>query len=338
MRVAGLGTLLLWVPSFVSAQQVQVVRGTVGDPGGSPLAGADVLLDARITSTNAQGAFRFDSVAPGSHYVTVRFAGYVPIRTRIEVDARTPTELQFRLTRAPFLLPPVITTLSRRGIYGNIGDTAHRPLRGVRVDVAGVNGGVVLTDSLGGFAFPSADRGTYLLRFTRPGYAERRLVLDLKPGEGRQVMLELSPSSARPSRADDQAFESLHQRLAFGLHRERMTGSELARYGHGGLCDVPRMAVELGGIQASTTVILNGVDVLLDFPVSALCTWRADEVSLVEFGKDICADVTHTAGDALAVPPWCAFRSRNVTRSASGATSIRAQGGGTSYVIIWEKR
>ena len=340
MRVSALGSLFLFLPALLSAQQLRVVRGTVRDAGGAPLAGADVTLDSRRTSTNRDGVFRIDSVAPGSHLLTVRLPGYVPIRIQVDVDEKRPSEVALTMSPAPFQLPPVITTLNRSGIYGAVGDTAHRPLRGVRVEAAGVKGGVVHTDSAGGFAFPGADRGAYLLRITHPGYGERRFTLELKPGEGRQVIAVLSPSRQLASRADDQAFEALHSRLAFGLHRNRMPESELERYGTQGLCDVPRVAAEVGRSGSTTTVILNGVTVFLEFPVSSLCAWRADDVSLIEFGKDICADVTQTVGQSLPVPVWCSGRTRSVSRTAMGGSTgrIRAQPGGSSYVILWEKR
>ncbi len=339
MRV--LLALLVLFPTFLSAQQLQVVRGTVREAaGGAPLAGADITLDSRRTSTNRDGAFRIDSVAPGSHLLTVRLPGYVPIRTQVDVDEKRPSNVALTMSPAPFQLPPVVTTLNRSGIYGAVGDTAQHPMRGVRVEVAGVNGGVSYTDSLGGFAFPAADRGPYLIRITHAGYGERRLSVELKPGEGRQVIVVLAPSRQVASRADDQAFEALHSRLAFGLHRDRMPESELERYGTQGLCDVPRVAAEVGRSGSTTTVILNGVTAFLEFPVASLCAWRADDVSLIEFGKDICADVTQTVGQSLPVPVWCSGRTRSVTRTARrdppDESGPSRQAG--SYVIIWEKR
>ena len=328
------------VPALLAAQELPSVRGTVRDAQGAPLAGADVLFGTRTVTTNSQGSFRLDSLRPGSYYVTIRFAGYVPIRTRVEVDDDRPTELDYRMTRAPFQLPPVVTELRRAGIYGAVGDTLQRPLAGVQVQVAGVNGGVRYTDSLGGFAFPSADRGAYLVRITHPGYGERRFSLELRPGEGRQIIAVLSPALRTASRADDVAFERLRNRLAFGLARERMTPTQLERYGSLGLCDIPRITGELGRSQGTTTVILNGIEVLSEFPVASLCAWRADEVGLVEFGRDICADVTQTVGQSLPVPAWCLGRSRNAPRSMAGGSTgrIRAQSGGGSYVVIWENR
>jgi hypothetical protein len=340
MRLAGLLVLLVGVPATLAAQELRSARGTVRNAAGAPLAGAEVLLGARLATTNAQGDFRLDSLRPGPYYLTVRFAGYVPIRDRVEVSDTGPNDWHFTLQPAPFLLPPVVTELRRRGIYGAVGDTAQRPLAGVRVQVAGVNGGVVYTDGQGGFAFPAADRGVYLMRVTFPGYAERRLSLELKPGEGRQVVAVLTPARDRVSRADDQAFEGLRQRLAFNLNRERMPPSELGRYGSQGLCELPRVAAEVGRGASTTTVILNGVTVLPEYPVASLCAWGADEVDLIEFGRDICRDVTGTVGQSLPVPVWCSGRTRNVPRSMVGGSAgrIRTQGGGGSYVIIWEKR
>jgi len=339
MRVPGLVALVLF-PSLLGAQQVLVIRGTVRTPGGAPVPNAEVLLDARRSSTNAEGVFRFDGIDPGKHFLIIRLPGYVPIRAQLDLDAKRPVDLPFTMIPEPFQLPPVVTTLTRTGIYGAVGDTAHQPLRGVRVEAAGVNGGVKFTDSLGGFAFPAADRGVYLLRITHPGHAERRLTVELRPGEGRQVIVVLTPSRTVASRADDQAFEALHSRLAFGLHRERMVPSELERYGGQGLCDLPKVAAEVGRSGSTTTLILNGVTAIMEFPVASLCAWKADEVDLVEFGKDICADVTQTVGQSLPVPTWCSGRTRTVTRSMVGGSTgrIRAQPGGANYIIIWEKR
>lgn len=323
-----------WIPALLmllpatGAAQLQTVRGTVRDSlTGAPLAGADVLLGSRLAATNAEGAFRLDSIAPGPHYVTVRFAGYVPIRTRLVVLTARPTVLDYRMDPAPFLLPPVVTELRRVGIFGAVGDTTRKPLAGARVEVAGVNGGSAITDARGGFSFPAADRGTYLVRITHPGYGERQFALELAPGEGRQVVVVLTPSKRRASRAETQALEALSNRLAFGLRWNRLTPSELARYGSQGLCSIPRVAVELGQGDSYTTIILNGVTVLERFPVSSLCGWRADEVALVEFGRDLCDDVTGSIALSLPVPAWCIGPSRGI-------------GGGraASYAIIWEKR
>jgi hypothetical protein len=258
----------------------------------------------------------------------------------IRIEETRPSDLSFVMVQAPFLLPPVVTEVRRTGIYGAVGDTGQRPLRGVRVQVAGVNGGVKFTDSLGGFAFPAADRGAYLVRMTHPGFGERRFPVELNPGEGRQIVAVLTPSTVRASHLDDQVFEDLRHRLAFGLRRNFLGPDELTRYGSQGLCDIPRIFAMVGRFSTTTTVILNGTTPLYEFPVSALCAWRADDISLVEFGGDLCADVTSTIGQALSAPAWCSGRTRNVPRSMGGGATgrSRAQPRGGSYIIIWEKR
>ncbi len=332
--------MLLLAPGAAGAQQLQTLRGTVRDQAGTPLQGAELLLGNRVVTTNAQGTFRADSLRPGPLFVTVRFAGYIPVRTSIKIEESKPNDVTFVMTRAPFVLPPVVTELRRAGIYGAVGDTLQHPLSGVQVQVAGVNGGVRFTDSLGGFAFPSADRGPYVIRFTHPGYEERRFSVELKPGEGRQVVATLAPSRGRSSRADDIAFEALGRRLAMGLRRERMNPGELDRYGSLGLCELPALLAEVGRRDASTTVILNGVTVYQSFPIASLCAWRADDVAMIEYGRDVCADVTGTVGDAFPRPIWCMGRSRNASRSMGGGSGgrISTQSSGGSYVIIWEKR
>jgi hypothetical protein len=119
-----------------------------------------------------------------------------------------------------------------------------------------------------------------------------------------------------------------------------MTPNELDRYGSLGLCDLPRLLAEVGRRDSYTTVILNGVTVYQSFPIASLCAWRADDVTMIEWGRDVCADVTGTVGDAFPRPIWCMGRSRNASRSMGGGSSgrISTQPSGGSYVIIWEKK
>ncbi|MGH7561854.1 MAG: hypothetical protein ACRENB_12645 [Gemmatimonadales bacterium] len=97
------------------------------------------------------------------------------------------------------------------------------------------------------------------------------------------------------------------------------------------LCDLPRIRSETG---TETTIILNGVTVLKEF---SLCAFRADEVELVEFGKDVCADPTQSIAQLVGVT--CSGRNRAAPRSlAGGGGRIATQGQLGGYVISWEKR
>lgn len=325
------------LPVRAAAQSVQSVIGTVRDSSGAPVGGADVVVGQRRTQTNNQGVFRVDSLRPGTYPITVRLIGYTPARSRVVVVESGPTEVTYFLLPAPFLLPTVVVEGNRTGIYGSVGDTGYRAAVGARVQVAGFQGGEVLTDSMGRFGFPEANRGAYMVRVTFPGYTERRILVELKKGEGRELAVMLTPSSRQGASTEESAIQELGLRFAMGLARERLSGQELSRYGSGGICDIPRLKSEVG---KQTTLILNGTSVFPEFEVSALCAWRADEVELVEFSSDVCREVTRTLSSLLEGPlkTWCIARTRRVTRSvAGGGRPVGIQQPGTSYVVIWEK-
>lgn len=327
---------LLLLPAILGAQQpLQSVTGVVRDTAGAPLGGADVLLGLRRTATSPSGAFRVDSLRPGQYAITIRLIGYNPVRSRVVVIATEPTEMEYFMLPAPYLLAPLVVESRRTGIYGAVGDTGFKAAVGARVQVAGLSGGEVLTDSMGRFSFPAANRGVYMVRVTYPGYSPRRFTVELKQGEGRELGVLLAPSSRSPHASEELALEDLGRRLATGLVRERLTANELARHESGGLCDVGQIRSVLGGgNSATTTLVLNGVAVYRDFDVSSLCSWRADEVELVEFGTSVFRDPTGTV--AAIVNAGSAGRARDLGGIRSGRH--RAQGAAGSYVIIWEKR
>lgn len=331
--------MLLALPAVVSAQQpVQSVTGVVRDTAGVPLSGAEVLLGPRKTTTSPSGAFRVDSLRPGQYPITIRLVGYHPVRSKVVVVATEPTEMEYFMVVAPYLLAPIVVESRRTGIYGAVGDTGYKAAVGARVQVAGSMGGEALTDSMGRFAFPEADHGLYMVRVTYPGYTERRFTVELKKGEGRELAVMMTRASEIHSPVEEGALEDLGHRLTAGLSRDRMTAQDLQRTGTAGLCDIGRIRSEVGrASNATTTLILNGMTVIREFDVASLCSWRADEVELVEFGSDVCKDATMTVASIL--NSWCGGRARSVTRSITpGGGGVRTQGAGGSYVIIWEKR
>ncbi|MFN2565908.1 MAG: carboxypeptidase regulatory-like domain-containing protein [Gemmatimonadaceae bacterium] len=320
------------VPPLAAQGPVQSVVGVVRDTAGVPLGGAQVQLGQRHTTTNALGAFRVDSVRPGEYPLTIRLLGYAPVRTRVAVVATAPTELEYFLVHAPVVLPTLMVPGRRTGIYGTVGDTAYRVAVGAKVELLGPGGGTVVTDSMGRFAFPNADRGQYMVRVTFPGYTERRIAVELKRGEGRELGVLLAPSFERRSRGEESALQDLSQRLSFGLQRERLSATELARHGAVSVCDLAQLRAEVG---PEIVLIVNGTTVFQRWPLSSLCSWRADEVELVEFGRDACAEATRTVAELLGT--WCAGRARNVPRGIDASSASR-RGGSTSYVVIWEKK
>ena len=274
-----IGILLATLPASGFARQVtQPINGLVRQIQDSlPIAGAEVMIGPRVTTTNAAGRFRVDSMPAGTYPITIRKIGYRPVRSRIAVVESEPTEAEYYMLPAPLLLPPVIVEATRKGVYGSVGDTAFKAIVGARVEVLGYRGGVAMTDAQGRFAFPEADRGTYVVWITHLAYEERRLLLEVPQGEGRELAVRLGHAFVRRLHSEASALYELGRRLATRFRRERMTESELTRYGSMSLCDVPRVrSVTRDQPQA----LLNGIIMLRSTQV---CAVRMNELSLIEF-------------------------------------------------------
>lgn len=288
-----------------SAQSpVQTVSGVVATSGDRsvPLAGAEVLIGARRTSTDAQGRFRLDSMPPGEYDITLRHIGYRPVRSKVVIAAGESTVLEYFMKYSPYLLPEVVVESRRTGIYGLVRDLVNRPIPGARIEVLGLNGSVITSDSLGRFAMPEARRGGYLIRVTRDGYVERRLTVEVQNGRGRDVTVQLAPGASRSvGNREATALFDLRQSLAVGTSRSRMMSADLARYQSISVCDVPRVKMVAGSFPRG---VLNGEK---DIAPGQLCFWHMDEIAMIQF-----------------VPGTTRFTS---------AGPVHEDG----YVILWEK-
>ena len=125
------------------------------------------------------------------------------------------------------------------------------------------------------------------------------------------------------------------------LRNDRLSTGQLERYGSLGLCDIKgivgRFRLPPEGV---ITIIVNGTDVWDAMPVHAMCAWQAGEVELVEFGDNVCRDVTRTLVDLLHV--WCSrfnAPARTPARPRDGGLGRpgTAKEGGP-FVVIWERR
>jgi hypothetical protein len=332
MRPALLGILLTGaLATTAAAQDVMTLRGVVRDSAGAPVAEAEVMVGGRSVLTSAAGRFIVASVPTGAHLLVIRKVGYAPLRAQVIVTAALTAELEYQLDEEAARLPTVVVEAVRPGIYGTVGDTALRPVPGARVQVMGPRGGDVRTDSSGQFAFPQADRGQYMVRVTHPEFNERRLAVTLAGG-GRELAFVLTPGRGIPTRLADQAVADLGRRLTLNSRWDRVGPDHLERRGSIPLCNMPPIQ---GMARGSGTLILDGVTVLRGVNLrTVLCAWRADEVDLVEFGTNVCRDLTGTLRDLAGQCPG-----RNVPRSImSGGGRITGQGGGGAYVILWERR
>jgi len=79
---AGTLLIILFIASVAWGQATTSVRGSVTDPGGNALVGANVMLSApeskteRTTTTGDQGEYQFLFIPPGTYTLTVRAAGF----------------------------------------------------------------------------------------------------------------------------------------------------------------------------------------------------------------------------------------------------------------------
>jgi hypothetical protein len=298
--------LLLGLSTALPAQEIPVrtIEGivrAVGDSG-APVAGASVQIGRRSATTDPGGRFRIDSIPYGEQLVVIRGIGYQPVRTRISVYAGGQRAWEFFLPRSPFRLPDVAVEARRTGIYGVVTDVFQRPLAGAAVEVIGNRGGTRVTDSAGRFAFSDAVVGAYMVRARHAGYAERRVMLSVERGRGRELSIGLTAGAGRQvSNAEAAALFDLRRALAFGLKRHRMVGEELERYGSLSVCDVPRVRALVGRVEVG---VLNGERVLQP---GELCTWNMDEVAMIQFFEG------------------------KVTRTPRGPVR------GPGQVVIWEK-
>src|SRR5205085_3421732 len=109
-------------------------------------------------------------------------------------------------------------------------------------------------DSAGVFSFPEAYAGQYIVRVTRPGYAERRIPVELQRGERREVAVVLVPSFKPAMARDSAALLDLGSRMAFGFRQERMSGMDLEKHGDVQLCQINEIVNVIG---SDPTMIVN---------------------------------------------------------------------------------
>ncbi|MDW7692023.1 TonB-dependent receptor [Flammeovirgaceae bacterium SG7u.111] len=95
-----LSILLLLVPSGVLAQNTGIVKGSIYSTNGSPLELINVSIKGtkKGATTNENGLFQIDEVAPGKYSLLVSAVGYELLSTDIEVVAgQTTTVSQLKL-------------------------------------------------------------------------------------------------------------------------------------------------------------------------------------------------------------------------------------------------
>ncbi|UXP31968.1 TonB-dependent receptor [Reichenbachiella agarivorans] len=113
MRVLGAAVLLL----LNTALWAQKIEGVVHDPiNGDALIGATILLDKGLsgTSSDENGKFSFEGIAPGLHSITINYLSYLPY-TQQDVWVKTgkTTYLEIAMQRNPNQLDELVVTESK---------------------------------------------------------------------------------------------------------------------------------------------------------------------------------------------------------------------------------
>jgi hypothetical protein len=196
--------------------QFTTVRGQVRDTAGLALADVEVLAlsEGRITRTDRNGAFEFDSMALGEQRFLFRLLGYERIEVAVLVREAA-EDVVVRMTPLAVTLDAVTVSGRRKGVYGSVEDASDRPLSGVEVLVVG--GGTTVTDSMGQFNLPRVRGGTYMLRVRKRGYYAITRSLTLPKDEAMELSLIMLPLPAGLSRGRVTLLSGLTPRLGWAL-------------------------------------------------------------------------------------------------------------------------
>ncbi len=169
------------------------VAGVVTDyVTGNPIAGAEIIVtdgvNTYMTYTNSSGGYSI-SVPPGTYNVTASATGYVN-KTVVGVSVS-----EDEITVVNFAL---ISTSDLCKIYGYVKDSSTGQ------EIAGANvliletGYSTVTNESGYYEFTGLYPGNYTLIFNATGYESKEVVVEVQPGESKEVNVSLTPV-AQPS-------------------------------------------------------------------------------------------------------------------------------------------
>lgn len=338
----------------LEAQASRIVRGVVRDSStNQPLAGALVDIRSptlRLTDrTDEEGNFRLRGVTVGSYQLSVLRIGYSETRVPIEVAGRD-LDVVIAMRPAAQRLDAFRVRGDISAIYGMVGTLPDLlPLTGARVQVIGAQKEIT-TDSTGGFFIPVSEPGTYMVRMTREGYAERFFPIEVPRGRAVDGSRMLDPGVA-PAKGMDVLYVDLDTRL-----RNRSTassavipGAEIRRAGNQ-LIEAMRATQSFSakGLRFASTACLfvNG----LPRPGASIDMFRPEEVESVEvyaFGGTGTGDRTRNL--ELAWPSGAPCGPTGFTRMVGAAAGSRMnsmegnrvgpiQAGIVRYVVIWLRK
>jgi hypothetical protein len=212
VAVLGAASLDAQLPVTPRPAGPRTLVGVVNDTLGTPVDSAEIFiasLKRRVMST-PDGSFRLDDIKPGTYDVSARRLGYLPQLRKVKVgeDGGTTT---FNLIPYVRGLAPVVSSSTRGGLSGVIGDTAYNIVAGAEISVIATDRRAV-SDSTGSF-YMDLKPGRYMVRVKREGFGSKLASVTIPNDSGRRIVVWLSPSSGPVSRREDWAIDSLRRRL-----------------------------------------------------------------------------------------------------------------------------
>ena len=190
------------------------IAGVVRDTIGFPIDGVEVTIASshRRATSSGNGAFAFENIGPGTYEVRARKLGYAPQTRTIVVDSAGGTGA-FAMMPIPIPLLPVISSATRGGLSGVVGDTSFRPLPGAQVRIIG-HSDWTQTDSLGAFYIPVRP-GNYTVAISEPGFDFKVVGVIVPSDSGRRITAYLTPQSHPPSVREVHNLEDFASRMAW---------------------------------------------------------------------------------------------------------------------------
>ena len=191
--------------------------GVVRDTSGIPIDSVEVSIASlrRRAFTKLDGSFLFSDIKPGKYQVRARKIGYA-VPTHEFVVADSGGTGAFALLPLPYVLRPVVTSASRGGLSGVVGDTAFNALAGADIRILGKDV-YTKTDSLGQFYIPIG-AGSYLLRVKQPGFVDRLVSVIVPEDSGQRIRVTLAPPTRPLTLREVHNFDDLNSRLTWRNH------------------------------------------------------------------------------------------------------------------------
>ncbi len=253
----------------------RTIVGIVVDTADVPVDGIEILIPSlqRQTVSDSNGVFRFTDVRPGAYELRARHLGFAPQIRRVTVEKQQGAITKFMLLRISHALPAVVSSTTRGGLSGVVGDTAFTAIPGAAVSVLASDRRTE-TDSSGEF-FLDVKPGRYMVQITRPGYGRKLLSVTVPNDSGRRIIVWMAPG--RASNRDVAVTRDLAERLISRRATSAFfTNEDINRYNYQWLRE---LVVTGSGMPVSDDCDAT-VDGIWRTPVYALATDAIESVEV----------------------------------------------------------